>query len=259
MLGIFSAFIFFSNFSIDFTFLHNFEFHLFLPHMNTISTIKTICFFGYFKPTAIYHVIILFLYFLFFYLFAIFACFTYHFAVFLPSSEDNESFQHWQEYPNENPLLTFLTRSSWTSPGGSGRTLLFRHPITSPHTSVQPATQATKSPASSPQQLIQHTPDIQHPGCAHTGAEVHEESWQHPSPRGGGINRSKLLPQVHESIVFSEKFWLYFWSLGSNVLVPDKSTSWRNQCEQNCSICTDVHITKFFSFIVELSLKAFSF
>lgn len=185
MLGIFSAFIFFSNFSIDFTFLHNFEFHLFLPHMNTISTIKTKCFFGYFKPTAIYHVIILFLYFLFFYLFAIFACFTYHFAVFLPSSEDNESFQHWQEYPNENPLLTFLTRSSWTSPGGSGRTLLFRHPITSPHTSVQPATQATKSPASSPQQLIQHTPDIQHPGCAHTGAEVHQESWQHPSPRGG--------------------------------------------------------------------------
>lgn len=86
----------------------------------------------------------------------------------------------------ENPMLTFLTRSSWTSPGGSGRTLLFRHPITSPRTSAQPGTRATKTSASSPQQLIQHTPDISHPGCAHTGAEVHEESWQDPraSPRG---------------------------------------------------------------------------
>lgn len=71
-------------------------------------------------------------------------------------------------------LLTFLTRSKWTSPGGSGRTLLFRHPITSPWAAAQSATLATRSPASSPQQPIQHSQGIQRPGWTHTRAK---RSW----------------------------------------------------------------------------------
>lgn len=64
-------------------------------------------------------------------------------------------------------LLTFLTRSNLTSSGGSGRTLLFRHPITSPWATAQSATQATRSPASSPPQPIYQ----QHPGCTQTQLE----------------------------------------------------------------------------------------
>lgn len=42
------------------------------------------------------------------------------------------------------------------------------HLITSPWATAQPATQATESPASSPQQLIRHTRDVRHPGCTQT-------------------------------------------------------------------------------------------
>lgn len=68
-------------------------------------------------------------------------------------------------------ILTFLTRSNWTSPGGSGRTLLFLQPIISLWASAQSATQATRSPASSPQQLIQQPQDIQLPDSTRTQKE----------------------------------------------------------------------------------------
>ena len=58
--------------------------------------------------------------------------------------------------------LTFLTKSSWTSPGGSGRTLLFLHPITSPQAAAQPTRRATSSPASSPQHWTQASGGGQH-------------------------------------------------------------------------------------------------
>lgn len=76
-------------------------------------------------------------------------------------------------------LLTFLTRSKWTSPGGSGRTLLFRHPITSPWAAAQSATVATRSPASSPPRPIQHSQGIQRPGCTHTRSK---RSWMKDDP-----------------------------------------------------------------------------
>lgn len=152
-------------------------------------------------------------------------------------------------------LLTFLTRSNWTSPGGSGRTLLFLHPITSPWAAAQSASQATRSPASSPQQLIQHTQGIQHPGRTQTqtgGSWIkliiptqvlmswhqHHSSWIHLIRP---LKSSLKSPRVHEYIL--AKHIVYFGSISKCCIVGCLLTSsftglcwWVSHIQPGCTV-----------------------